>query len=106
MSVTEPERHELFNRIEEVLGAPSATTLMNLLPPLGWADVATKRDISRLDDRFDGVDERIAGIGGRLDRLEAKVDSNARSYVTWLFASQAAVIAVVVGAAALIIGLR
>lgn len=45
MSITEAERHQLYTRLEEVLGPDEATSLMEHLPPVGWADVATKRDL-------------------------------------------------------------
>lgn len=48
MSIDEQSRHRLFTRLEEVLGGEEATTLMDHLPPVGWADVATKRDLDHL----------------------------------------------------------
>jgi hypothetical protein len=48
MSIDERSRHELFLKLEQVLGAGEATTLMEHLPPVGWADVATKRDLDEL----------------------------------------------------------
>jgi hypothetical protein len=47
MTIDERSRHQLFARLEEVLGSDEATTLMEHLPPLGWADVATKRDLDQ-----------------------------------------------------------
>jgi hypothetical protein len=52
MVVDERARHELFGRLEDVLGAEHAVTLMEHLPPVGWADVATKHDLDVLRDRL------------------------------------------------------
>ena len=64
MVVDERSRHELYRRLEEVLGPEAATTLIEHLPPVGWADVATKHDLSgleqRLELRFDRIDDRFA----------------------------------------------
>ncbi len=48
MAITEQQRHQLFTRLEQTLGAEEAATLMEHLPPVGWADVATKRDLDAL----------------------------------------------------------
>lgn len=48
MALTEENRHRLYQRLEQVLGREEATTLMEHLPPVGWADVATKRDVDHL----------------------------------------------------------
>ncbi len=48
MAVDEAARHELYTRLEELLGQQPTSTLMSLLPPVGWADVATKDDVRML----------------------------------------------------------
>jgi hypothetical protein len=48
MAIDERSRHELYLRLEESLGPDAATTLMEHLPPVGWAEVATKRDLDLL----------------------------------------------------------
>ena len=48
MAVSEQSRHELYLRLEEALGEEAAATLMEHLRPVGWADVATKRDLDVL----------------------------------------------------------
>ena len=48
MAFDEAARHELHTRLEELLGQQPTSTLMSLLPPVGWADVATKDDLRML----------------------------------------------------------
>lgn len=45
MAVTEPERHDLYQAFEELIGKKRADVIMKLLPPTGWGDVATKHDL-------------------------------------------------------------
>jgi hypothetical protein len=76
MVLDERSPHELYLRLEEVLGPEAATTLMEHLPPIGWADVALKRDLDalehRLDLRFDAIDQRFETLEDRIDlRSEA-----------------------------------
>jgi hypothetical protein len=76
MVLDERSRHQLYLLLEEVLGPEAATTLMELLPPVGWADVALKRDLDalehRLDLRFDAIDQRFEALEERVDlRSEA-----------------------------------
>ena len=48
MAVSESDRYELHERLVDTLGRDAAATLMGYLPPVGWADVATKRDLDSL----------------------------------------------------------
>jgi hypothetical protein len=48
MAITEETRYRLHQRLTEVLGEDEAATLMEHLPPVGWADVTTKRDLDHL----------------------------------------------------------
>jgi hypothetical protein len=58
MAVTEESRHQLYTRLESVLGPQEATVLMEHLPPIGWADVATKRDLEIVEARLEARFER------------------------------------------------
>jgi hypothetical protein len=47
MTVTEESRYRLHQQLDEAVGKEGATTMMEMLPPVGWADVATKRDLDQ-----------------------------------------------------------
>ncbi len=79
MTISEETRHRLYRRLEEVLGPEEAATLMEHLPPVGWADVATKRDLDalegRMDLRFDALETRFQSIDLHFDALETRFQS-------------------------------
>jgi hypothetical protein len=91
--VTEQQRSRLHRKLEEQLGAEEAGTMMELLPPVGWADVATKQDLRHLEDRFDRADLRFGGIELELREIRAELRGNLRSYVGWLLSSHAVLLA-------------
>jgi hypothetical protein len=70
MAVDERSRHELYSRLEDSIGHEAAETLMEYLPPAGWAEVATKHDLSelerRMDLRFEAVNLRIEATEHRI----------------------------------------
>jgi hypothetical protein len=70
MSIDERQRHELYQRLEEVLGGEHADTMMAHLPPVGWADVATKRD---LEVQREILELRIESVGHQLRREMAEL---------------------------------
>lgn len=74
MAITEPSRHKLYQRLAVVLGAEEADTLMEHLPPVGWAHVATKDDLARLET---ALDARFSHVDARFEVMEA----NLRSYI-------------------------
>jgi hypothetical protein len=81
MVLDERSRHELYLKLEEVLGPEQASTLMEMLPPVGWADVATKRDLDQL---------------GAV--LRAEVANQTRTIVMAMLASSLAILATTLGA--------
>lgn len=76
MAITESARHKLYQQLELVIGPEEATTLMEHLPPVGWANVATKDDLHRLDDRIDRVE---VALTSRIDSVEASLSSRVDS---------------------------
>jgi hypothetical protein len=71
MVVDERTRHGLYTRLEEVLGSEHVVTLMEHLPPVGWADVATKHDLTVLKGDLAALELRL---GQRIDGLEEHID--------------------------------
>ena len=85
MAITEDHRYRLFQHLVEVLGRENASTLMEHLPPTGWADVATKQDLEHLrarlqhefdqrDLRFERIDHRFNQVDARFDQVDARFE--------------------------------
>jgi hypothetical protein len=91
MAVDERGRLQLADAAKRAFGDEAGITLMELLPPVGWADVATKHD----------MDGRFTAIEARMDRLEARLDDVAHEIraQTWkLMTLMVAVVGIVVAA--------
>jgi DNA anti-recombination protein RmuC len=52
MAISERERHRLHQSLDELMGPDVAAIMMSHLPPVGWADVATKHDLVELEGRL------------------------------------------------------
>jgi len=102
MAVSASARNRLYNRLREQYGDEDAETLMDLLPPGGWDDVATKADLRAL--RAD-VQEGFAGMVTREElgdllrlHVDARVGEISRWWLFSTMAMQAATIAGVIAA--------
>ena len=66
MARDEVRRHELFVKLQQVLGADEAATLMESLPPDRWDELATKADVHRLSEtlelRMESLEHRLVGV--------------------------------------------
>ena len=72
MSVDEPVRLRLHQRLSELLDAELADAMMESMPPMRWDQLATKDDIQRLDARTERIESLIAAQGDRLaNRFDA-----------------------------------
>lgn len=95
-TISDAKRHRLHNAIEGLIGEENANTMFELLPPVGWADVARqsdivalKSDIAHLERRIDQLDARMATkeeLAAVEARLEAKLERGLREqYNRFLF---------------------
>jgi hypothetical protein len=92
MTVDERKRLQLAEAAKRILGEDEGITLMELLPPVGWADVATKHDVLHLE----------TALGARIDaqkhEIMATMDRELRSQTWKLFGLSAATMGAFTGA--------
>ena len=83
--VSDQDRRELYEALERRLGEGRAATLMELLSPVGWADVARQSDLvavrgemaelrgemaelrAELRGEIHGLRGEVAGLSSRID---------------------------------------
>jgi hypothetical protein len=100
MAISEQERHDVHKWFEEAMGPDRAANLMSLLPPVGWADVATKRDLDSLEQ---GLGARIEVLGSGLrSELANGLHRQTRVFVGWMIAGVGTVMGTTVGVLALV----
>jgi len=83
VTITDKQRNDLYRACEETMGEGPAETLLSLLPPVGWADVATKTDLGNLRADFDHLRTEIKSdvahlrseIKSDLDHLRTELES-------------------------------
>ncbi len=74
MALDERHRLALHEAARRAFGPEPAITLMELLPPVGWADVATRADIDGLRIDLDGLHRQITEVDRRLSMRIDSVD--------------------------------
>ena len=76
MSITEASRFQLRTAIGLILSEEAADTLMELLPPVGWADVATKTDLHYLNGDIQNLrNELKSDIDSLRNELKSDIQS-------------------------------
>ena len=99
MAVSEQLRHQLYSKLEQLLGRDEAAALIDYFPPQGWNDVARKGDLdgtlavlrsdlrdqgsalraeiadlrAELHDQIGGVRGEIGGVRGEIGDLRAEL---------------------------------
>ena len=72
MPVSERERLALYRQLQEQLGNEGADTLMELLPSVGWNDIATRADVQATATLLRG---EISEVRGEMAQLGAELRS-------------------------------
>jgi hypothetical protein len=117
MPVTEESRHRLHQKLDETIGPEDAATLMEHLPPVGWADVATKQDVAHRFEMLEVsmnagftetdlkltehsrhlqvIDRRLDKIDDRIEKVQDSVRQQTIRLVMFLMAYGAVLVAAV-----------
>ncbi len=83
MAVGEQERHQLHSALERVLGEQEAATIMELTPPVGWADVARRSDVDHLGVLTNTqLDQFRAQMDGRFEQFKTEVNGHFAQFET------------------------
>ena len=111
MSITEASRFPLRTAIGQILSEEAADTLMELLPPVGWADVATKTDLQHVRDELK-ADLHALRIEFKANihalqlsfetTLEKRLHEQTKWFITTMIAMNAVTVAVAVALSKLI----
>lgn len=70
MTVEERSRRQLQEALMDTIGPEQTDTLLSYLPPTGWAEVATTRDLQALRAELRG---EIAELRGEVAELRAEI---------------------------------
>src|SRR4051812_30400940 len=99
MAIDERARHDLYVVLEGLVGTERADTLMGLLPPVGWADVATKHDLDALEQR---MNLRFEKVELHFDaKLEGTLRAQMRTLFLGLFTAMATMTSICIAAIAI-----
>jgi hypothetical protein len=70
MAVTEEARYEVHKYFEGTMGPQRAATLMEMLPPVGWGDIATKQYVgTQIDLVRKDLDNLREGLRKDIDNV-------------------------------------
>ena len=100
MSITEASRFQLRTAIGQILSEEAADTLMELLPPVGWADVSTKTDLQHLRAELK-ADIQALQLSFETT-LEKRLHEQMKWFITTMIAMNAVTVAVAVALSKLI----
>ena len=109
MASADEDRRELFDLLEAGLGSRGAALLMTQLPPVGWADLATRADLAALGSELRGEMAELRGelkgemaeVRGEIAELRAEFRSQLPRLIAANFASTISIAGIVLAALSL-----
>jgi hypothetical protein len=109
---TETGRHRLYEKIKEQWGEEHAAELMSYLPPVGWADVATKQDLAHLATELRlematgsaGLRAEMSEVRVEMSELRAEMHQELGKHLRWMLGSTMTAMVILTGLFAVIVG--
>jgi hypothetical protein len=95
---TEIGRHRLYEKIKDEWGEEQAAELMSYLPPVGWADVATRNDLTALATTID------AEFDSKIDGLRADLHRELGNQLRWIVGTTLTAMVVLTALFAIVVG--
>ena len=71
--VSDQDRRDLYDALEQRLGQGPATTMMELLPPVGWSDLARQSDLVAIRGEIGQVRGEIAEVRGEIAEVRGEL---------------------------------
>jgi hypothetical protein len=71
--VSDQDRRELYEALERGLGGGPAATMMELLPPVGWADVARQSDLVAVRGEMAQLRGEMGELRGEMRELRGEM---------------------------------
>ncbi len=106
MSITNEDRYHLQERANEVLGEREGTTVMELLPPVGWTDVTIKSDAeARTTEIRSDIDLQTAVRRAQMSVLRYQIRADFESAFRRFESRMFTLFVIQVGAMCIIIGM-
>lgn len=99
--VSDEGRRALYEALARGLGEGPAATMMELLPPVGWADLARQSDLVAVRGEIAEVRGEVAGVRGEIAELRGEIKAQLPRFITANIASMIGVAGLVLAAAKL-----
>jgi hypothetical protein len=100
---TDDDRRALYDALEGALGHDPAAILMAHLPPVGWADLATRGDLAAVKGDIAEVKGEIAEVKGEIAEVKGEIAELRGEMQAQLAKLIAANIASMIGVAGLVL---
>ncbi|MSO79335.1 MAG: hypothetical protein EXQ79_06975 [Acidimicrobiia bacterium] len=100
MALDEARRYELHEAARRTLGDAPGDTLMEMLPPVGWADVATKHDLVAMKgDLVAMKDDFALKLANFEIKMQSMVLASEHRLIFWIVGSLTAGLSIAVAVA-------